>query len=114
MEHQKLAKNIIDSLLAKSAEIEKEIGAQSNTDLFGLSIEAEPESPSIEDKDLFDLPKSQDDKDRDKSVLPPLVENNDVVVDSDKSDTEDLDQGYSVSGNKADDNYTGSGDGPSL
>ena len=109
MEHQKLAKNIIDSLLAKSAEIEKEIGAQSNKDLFGSSIEAEPESPSIEDKDLFGLHKAQDDADRDKSVLPPDVANKEVVLDSDKSDTEDLDQGYSVSGDKADSTYTGSG-----
>jgi hypothetical protein len=114
MENQKLAKNIVSSLLSKSAEIEKEIGAQSNTDLFGASIEAEPESPSISDKDLFGLPKAQDDKDREDSVLPPEVDNSDSGGDSEKADTEKLDQGYSASSDKTDDTYTGSGDGPKI
>mgnify|MGYP001334574731 CR=1 FL=1 len=112
MNHTDKAKDIVGKLLGKKADITKEVPAMgSGKDLFGNEITPEPAS-EVSDKDLFGQTKEVDAADREAADLPPEVKNSDE--NSDTSDTEKLDQGYSTSSDKTDDVYTGSGDGPKL
>ena len=110
--NSKIAKKIVKDLTNKVAEHVKEIPAGTSVDLFHNPIDSEPESSQISDKDLFGSVKARDSEDRDNAVLPPEVENSDKSDDT--SDTEDITQGYESSGEKPDDAYTGSGDGPAI
>lgn len=130
MNKEELAKKITDKLLSKEAEITKEIpacGSSPEKDLFLGDVESEPASKSYDDVDLFGnsnksasdisaVAKSvsdQNKKDRDAAALPPNDVENDNSDDNEVSDTEkDLDQGWNINGEKSDDSYTGSGDGP--
>lgn len=112
MNDKNLAKKIVGKLLNKSADIVKEVPADSGFDLFRNPASPEGASSEISDKDLFGATSAVDQADREAANLPPEVEN--TPTSTDESDIEDVDQGYSSSGNKADDVYTGSGDGPKL
>ena len=114
MENSQVAKNIVKGLLGKEAAIDKEIPAgPTQTDLFGNEALPEPGGSEISDQDLFGLLKEQDSQDRDKSVLPPAVTNSEESSGT-TPDTDEINQGYSANGNKADDTYTGNGGGPKL
>lgn len=114
MGNSETAKNIVRNLLGKEAAIDKEIPAgTSNTDLFGNEALPESGGSEISDQDLFGAPMKQDALDRDKSVLPPDVTNSETSS-GDTPDTDTINQGYSVNGDKADDTYAGKGDGPKI
>ena len=111
MNDRDLAKKIVGKLLNKSADIVKEVPVDSGMDLFHNPAEPEEASAELSNKDLFGAPNT-DAADREAADLPPEVTNSNDSGDT--SDTDDVDQGYSNSGNKADDVYTGSGDGPKI
>jgi len=108
-----IAKSVVKNLIEKPAAIDKQIGAESSTDLFGSDAKPEPASKDYSNVDLFGNVSDQAEEDRSDSALPEKVENTNSGNEESESSA-DLNQGYQASSDKADNMYTGSGSGPKI